>query len=386
MVERLHRRLKESLMALGNQDRGNWFWRLPMTLLSLRTTVKPDLGASPSELVYGEGVAVPGQLLPSPTITDEELLRRQRRTLSNLRMEVERLQPTPTSAHRRPPVHIPEELNTCTHVFVLRGGVQPTLTTPYEGPFRVISRTPAGFRIEFPGRPSDVVALSRLRPAVMSPDDDESQDNQQDHHDPAPPSPPPPGRRPGLRTRIPEATDRVTRSAAARRPSPSRVQHDEGGPAQASLPANPAQRRLSPLRESPSPPPSPHHPDSFGEPVADTEPEVPAVDPSPSDEAPRQPSPNNTPAPPVTPPRSAPTRTFTSHQERTFSRRGGPVPALDIVHPQRSPAARSQNQGGEPGPRTRVLSFSNPKPGNFSHRRRRPDISALNAIIRSCLS
>ena len=75
-------------MALGNQDRGNWFWRLPMTLLALRTTVKPDLGASPSDLVYGEGIAVPGQVLPSPPIPDEEFLERQRRTLSNLRMEV----------------------------------------------------------------------------------------------------------------------------------------------------------------------------------------------------------------------------------------------------------------------------------------------------------
>ena len=98
MVERLHRRLKESLIALGSGERHNWFWKLPMTLLALRTTVKPDIGASPSDLVYGEGITVPGQLIGPPQLSEEELLRQQRATLSNLRVEVERLQPKPTSA------------------------------------------------------------------------------------------------------------------------------------------------------------------------------------------------------------------------------------------------------------------------------------------------
>ena len=168
MVERLHRRLKESLMALGNNQRERWFWKLPMTLLALRTTVKADLNASPADLVYGESISVPGQILPTTPISDDQLLQQQRRTLSNLRVEVDRLQPVQTSAHRRPAVHVPEELDTCTHVFIRRGGVQPTLTTPYEGPFRVVERTQAGFRIEFPGRGTDIIAKARLRPAIMS--------------------------------------------------------------------------------------------------------------------------------------------------------------------------------------------------------------------------
>ena len=160
LVERLHRRLKESLIALCNEEREKWYWKLPMTLLALRTTVKPDIGACPSDLVYGEGISVPGQLAGPPQLDDADLLRQQRATLRNLQVEVERLQPKPTAHHRRPQVHIPEELATASHVLVLRGGVQPTLTAPYDGPFRVLERGPNGFRVQFPGRGSDIVALA----------------------------------------------------------------------------------------------------------------------------------------------------------------------------------------------------------------------------------
>ena len=380
MVERLHRRLKESLMALGNEDRGNWFWRLPMTLLSLRTTVKPDLGASPSDLVYGEGLSVPGQLLPSAAISDEDLLSRQRRTLSHLRMEVERMQPVPTSAHRRPAVHVPEELNACTHVFVLRGGVQPTLTTPYEGPFRVIDRTPEGFRIEFPGRPSDIVALSRLRPAIMAPPDDHmaSQEGQQDPADAIPPSPPPPGRRPGLRTRVPDATDRVTRSESARQAAARGDRNNDDEP----IPCSSRDVPGSPLPPSPSSP-TPHSPPlHFPEPTQGL----------PTSPNPQSPAEGNDatggsqglPVPESEPPTRVAPMTFTSRQQRHFSNQGGPVPTLALNQAGREPGTETSEQGGVP--RRRVLSFSKPQPGNFSHRRRRPDVSALNDIIRSHMS
>ena len=146
-----------------------------MSMLALRTTVKPDIGASPSELVFGEGVTVPGQLIGPPELSDEELLRQQRATRNNLRVEVERLQPKPTSAHRTPRVNIPDELATATHVLV-RKGVQPSLTAPYEGPFEVISRHANGFRLRFPGRGTDIIALSRLKPAIVALDEERDEE------------------------------------------------------------------------------------------------------------------------------------------------------------------------------------------------------------------
>ena len=41
------------------------------------------------------------------------------------------------------------------------------------------------------------------------------------------------------------------------------------------------------------------------------------------------------------------------------------------------------NQPQQEGAKKKTLSFSKPKPGNFSYRRRRPDINALREILQS---
>ena len=79
------------------EDSDKWFWRLTMALLAIQTTLKPDVGSSPAELVYSEGLAIPGELLPDVTFTEEDLTQQRKQMLGNLRVEVERLQPTPTS-------------------------------------------------------------------------------------------------------------------------------------------------------------------------------------------------------------------------------------------------------------------------------------------------
>ena len=117
-----------------------------MAMLAIRTTLKPDVEASPSDLVYGEGLAVPGELLPSSPASDVELSRQRSAGLADMRLEVARLQPVQTSAHRRPVIHFPEGLETCTHVFVRRNTTDhSTLAAPYLGPYRVISRNATNF-------------------------------------------------------------------------------------------------------------------------------------------------------------------------------------------------------------------------------------------------
>ena len=289
------------------------------------------------------------------------------------------MQPVPTSAHRSPSVHVPGDLDTCTHVFVRRGGVQPTLTTPYDGPFRVISRSTEGFKIDFPGHPSDLVALSRLRPAIMAPPEDDlpSQENEQDLNG-TPPTPPPPGRRPGPRTRFPAPSDRVTRSAASRQPETRQPQEPEDEPIPCgdnTIPGSP------PASQPPEPPPSPsqrNQPVSIQEQTAEPASQVPIGDQPPQDLSP-------TPGP-VTASAPVPARRFTSRQERNFSNRGALVPALPPNQPARQESTDDRGQGGVLPNQRRVLSFSNPQPGHFSFRRRRPDVSALKSIIRSHLS
>ena len=189
LVERFHRRLKESLKAQCGEDSTEWFWRLPMALLAIRTTLKPDVGSSPAELVYGEGLAVPGELLPDVTFVEEDLTQQRKRMLGNLRVEVERLQPTPTSTHRQPHTYLPDDLKDATHVFVRRGGHgHPPLTLPYVGPFKVESRTETGFNVHLPGRGVDEIALARIKPAYVDLEDTNNGNSQP----PSPQSPQPP--------------------------------------------------------------------------------------------------------------------------------------------------------------------------------------------------
>ena len=344
LVERLHRRLKESLLALCQDEREKWFWKLPMTLLALRTTIKPDIGASPADLVYGEGIAIPGQLAGPPQLDDAELLRNQRSTLRNLQVEVERLQPKPTAHHRRAQVHIPEELDNATHVLVLRGGVQPTLTAPYDGPFRVLEKGPNGFRVQFPGRGSDIVALARLKPAFVDRNiSAHDNDDEQDLDDAIPPSPPPPGRRPGIRTRQPESTMRVTRSqhrsnVASQRPSTSAAAY-EPTCAQSVPSSRPATRPRSPS------------PDSSQESV--------------DNHPPRSPSP-----PPI----------IVRCPQFPDGTPDDPNLPVDPTPPRQWPDWVSTLPRNNRQP---TRTFSNPQPGNFSHRRRRPDVSALQQILKS---
>ena len=146
LVEQFHRRLKEALLATAPDEPSKWFWRLPCVLLSIRTTLKPDLGATPSDLVYGEGLAVPGSLLSTASAPEAEQQQQRHTFLNNLRMEVERLQPKPTSNHQRWQIQIPEDLESASHVFIRRGGDQPSLTTPYVGPYQVVSKHETHFR------------------------------------------------------------------------------------------------------------------------------------------------------------------------------------------------------------------------------------------------
>ena len=367
MVERLHRRLKESLIALGEGQRHEWFWKLPMTLLALRTTIKPDIGASPSELVYGEGVAVPGQLIGPPVLSDEELLRQQRSTLGNLRMEVERLQPVATSTHRRPQTHIPDELATATHVLI-RKGLQPSLTAPYEGPFKILRRHETGFRIQFPGRNSDVIALSRLKPAIVAADDPVNDNDADDPDDIIPPSPPRPGRRPGPRTRIPEPSTRVTRSATQR----------ENQTATSSSSNEPI--RSAPPRQTRATPNDHQRPStSTTVPPARDNDSFETVDPTGRVEIPDD---NNLSIGPSVIQENILAEAF-PHLPDPMARdprdNQQPVVAPSSSRPIADPNAAS-NQGGVS---RKVLSFSKPKRGNFSYQRKRPDVSFINAYLSS---
>ena len=384
MVERFHRRLKESLIALGADEPDKWYWRLPMALLAIRTTVKPDIGASPSDLVYGEGLSVPGEVLPKVPSTDEQLERQRQSALSNLRLEVARLQPTETSAHRRPLVHLPDDLHNCTHVFVRRGGVQPSLASPYSGPYRVVTRNNFNFRIAIPGRANETVSISRVKPAYAAIDDAEAA---------APPSPPPPGRRPRpprAATQGEEAPEHLPprrqpqQPRRVRQPHPQPPQNpptarprDPPAPPPPPAPADPPRRRRarSPVEQSrpppQSPPPAPPaHTDWFS--PGASPPRHPASPPPPQRVRPQV---QNAPSEPRRRLFSGSRATGRSATTRPPTR--VPMEAFAPPAPRQPPSQQEDAADAPRAPQRRF--FSSAGPSSFS--RRRPDVSALiNAI------
>ena len=412
LVERLHRRLKEGLIAMGADSPNEWYWRLPCVMLAIRTTLKPDLGASPADLVYGEQLAVPGDSLPSDPADEDQLSRQRASALADLRVEVSRLQPVQTSAHRRPMVHLPQELETCTHVFVRRGGFQPSMTSPYVGPFRVISRNGHNVKIAVPGRPNETVSIARVKPCFSDMDDAEAA------------APPP--RRPAGRPPRPPQSPQSPRQQHGRRRSPQR-EHEDRDEAPCPPPLPPRddadnnitpprrnRRRRRPRRSddeveesnSPPPPPSPvpivPNPPShliqetttdwqippWFDPDVNDDPQSPPVTPAQplsSDTPPRPPPPS----PP--PPRRGPGNPNWSALAR--NRRGrfkkNKKPSVNFLTYGQSPPRQtlfSQHSQPEVAPRPanepiRTRSFSTER----CSPRRRLDVNALDAIIREHL-
>ena len=158
IVERFHRTLKASLMARFTGE--TWSKQLPWILLGLRSTPKPELGATPAELVYGTTLALPAEFLghadpESPT----ELLRRIRERMADL-------VPVPTSWHTLPRASEPSALRSAEFVFIRRDSRRAPLQRPYDGPYKVLERGDKTFKVQL-GTREEVISVDRLKPAVI---------------------------------------------------------------------------------------------------------------------------------------------------------------------------------------------------------------------------
>eukprot|EP00794_Sanderia_malayensis_P005080 gene5080-biopygen4141 len=110
MVERFHRQLKASVKA--QPDPSMWSEILPVILLSIRSTFKPDLDATPAQLVYGTTLRLPGQFFTPTAITDLDPHVYSHR----LQFTMDKLRPV-SLRPQTPSAHLPQDLATCTHVF-----------------------------------------------------------------------------------------------------------------------------------------------------------------------------------------------------------------------------------------------------------------------------
>lgn len=163
LVERWHRTLKAAICC---KDSVHWTEHLPIIMLGLRTTPREEIKVSPAELVYGTVLKIPASFFSSQPQTSPpdtaDLLR-------SLHEAMEQLQPPATTWHSNNPIFEHADLRTSTHVFLRNDTIRPALTSPYLGPYLVLSRSDKTFQISVNGK-SKTVSIDRLKPCYVPKD------------------------------------------------------------------------------------------------------------------------------------------------------------------------------------------------------------------------
>lgn len=164
IIERFHRTYKTAIKCYANSS--NWSEILPLLTLGLRTNYKPDLNASPAEMLYGQTLRLPGDFFESNVNIDSNAPD----FVNQLRSMMEKLKPVVTSNHSNDKHFIQKELQTCSHVFLRDDTVKTPLKTPYDGPYQVVRRNDKNFEIIISGK-TKTVSIDRLKPAFVNIDD-----------------------------------------------------------------------------------------------------------------------------------------------------------------------------------------------------------------------
>ena len=160
LVERFHRTLKASLKARENTV--HWSQEIPLVLLGIRTAVKEDLKCSPAEMIYGQALKIPGELFiksssPAPADNDTSDF------VIKLRKNMQNVLPT-DSRDSNSSIFIPKDLETASHAFIRIDRVRPSLSQPYEGPYKIIRRTRKYYVLDVKGK-NQSISIDRLKPA-----------------------------------------------------------------------------------------------------------------------------------------------------------------------------------------------------------------------------
>ncbi|GBN05404.1 hypothetical protein AVEN_30801-1 [Araneus ventricosus] len=86
--------------------------------------------------------------------------------IKKLKAHIQQLRATPTSIHSAKPTFVYRDLSVCSHVFLRVDAVQLSLSQPYTGPYKVLSRTNKNFTILKDNKKA-TVTTDRLKPAHL---------------------------------------------------------------------------------------------------------------------------------------------------------------------------------------------------------------------------
>ncbi|CAK1592461.1 unnamed protein product [Parnassius mnemosyne] len=140
-----------------------WIKALPAVLLGMRSVLKEDLKASAAELVYGEPLHLPGEMIVPSSVSQ---VSDPFDFVSRLRIMMSDLRPVPASQHCKRKVFLFKDLSTTSHVFLRADHVKPPLESPYSGPFQVVRRSDKTVTIVV-GNKEVVVSIDRVKPAFI---------------------------------------------------------------------------------------------------------------------------------------------------------------------------------------------------------------------------
>ena len=161
LVERFHRRLKSSLKA--QPEPHHWVDRLPFTLLGIRTALKPDIGYSSAETLYGTNLRLPGDLLVKNTQPSTSDLTQY---TDRLKETMRQVAPAQSRTHTNSNTYMDPRLETATHVFVRTDAVKTPLQPTYRGPYPVVEKRAKYFKVDINGK-IDSISVDRLKAAHL---------------------------------------------------------------------------------------------------------------------------------------------------------------------------------------------------------------------------
>jgi hypothetical protein len=144
----------------------HWTEALPLVHLGIHTSFKADLQASVTELVYGEPLRIPGELL-TPNARQVELAH----LITQLRQHMARLRPLPATRHTNPGTFLHTDLTNCTHGFFRQDSTRRVLEPSYSGPYQVLSRKDKTLKLLVRGKPV-TVSSDRVKPAYIFNEED----------------------------------------------------------------------------------------------------------------------------------------------------------------------------------------------------------------------
>ena len=112
--------------------------------------------------LYGVPLRLPGGFFVNSTdsaVTTADYLHQLKTAMKNLRA-------VPPRSPTQRITYINPDLFAQSHVFLRRDSTRSFLQPPFDGPYRVVSRTQKHFTIDINGR-KDIVSIDRLKPAIL---------------------------------------------------------------------------------------------------------------------------------------------------------------------------------------------------------------------------